>query len=128
MAVCFCIVFANVHLRNRNISSVFASLLPIHTARYTYTYGHFPPSALAPVSHAVQRLHQFAMLKEIAHQEYDERCEYENWDASCLETLHMTVKTPFKMQRYRFTPWFRGFAVPCFRGRAHGHTCTRTFA
>ena len=41
-----------------------------------------------------QRLHQFAMLKEIAHQKYDERCESENWDASCLETLHMVVKTP----------------------------------
>ena len=68
-------------------------------------YGHFPPSAFAPVSHAVQRLHQFAMLKEIAHQEYDERCEYENWDASCLETPPMTVKAPFKMQRYTFTPW-----------------------
>ena len=91
-------------------------------------YGHFPPSAFAPVSHAVQRLHQFAMLKEIAHQTYDERCEYENRDASCLETLQMTVKTPFKMQRYRFTPWFRGFTVLCFLGWAHGHTCTRTFA
>ena len=75
-----------------------------------------------------QRLHQFAMLKEIAHQTYDERCEYENRDASCLETLQMTVKTPFKMQRYRFTPWFRGFTVLCFLGWAHGHTCTRTFA
>ena len=75
-----------------------------------------------------QRLHQFAMLKEIAHQKYDERCEYENRDASCLETLQMTVKTPFKMQRYRFTPWFRGFTVLCFLGWAHSHTCTRTFA
>ena len=60
-------------------------------------------SALAPVRHPLQRLHQFATLKEIARQDYDERCEYENWDASCLETPPMTVKAPFKTQRYRFT-------------------------
>ena len=37
------------------------------------------------------------------HLDYDERCEYVNWDASCLETPPMTVKAPFKMQRDRFT-------------------------
>ena len=36
MGVCLCIVSATLHMAT--------SLLPILTSRYTYTYGHFPPS------------------------------------------------------------------------------------